>query len=213
MIIHNVEQGTPEWHALRAGLPTASCFSQLITSTGEPSKSLPGYAITLAAEKYAGKPVDAFAGNSHTERGTLLEPDAKAMYAFMRDCEVEPVGFVTDDLGRYGCSPDGFVEQHGMLEVKCLKAENHIKALLYYAKHKKSPPDYIQQTQGQMLICDRSWSDLLFYHPELPPLIIRQEFDPDIGTSLLVQINNVIAERDRVLSEITNFNHKQSEAA
>ena len=202
MIIHDVIQGTEEWHALHVGLPTASNFSMLITSTGEPSKSMPGYAITLAAEKYAGKPVDAFAGNGYTDRGTLLEPDAKSSYAFARDVEVVPVGFVTDDLARYGCSPDGLIGTDGLAETKCLKAENHVKAILYYRKHKKAPCEYIQQTQGQMFICERAWCDLVFYHPDLPLLVIRQERDEKLIEAIKAQIDCVIAERDRVYAEL-----------
>lgn len=223
MIIHEVLQGTTNWMALRAGLPTASCFDKLITSTGEVSKSLQGYAITLAGEKYAGKPLDAFEGNGYTERGKLLEQEARTAYTFLHDAPVLQVGFVTDDYKQYGCSPDGFVEIDGLVEFKCLKAENHIKALLYYGKHKKCPPDYIQQTQGQIMICEREWCDLMFYHPDLPKLVIRQfRDDKKIITStgevskslqgyslhalLLSAINQVINERDRIYDEIVALN-------
>ena len=128
MIVHNVEQGTPEWFALRAGKPTASEFSKLITSTGEPSKSMAGYAITLAGEMYAGKPLDAWEGNAYTERGKILEADARRAYAFLNDVEPETVGFVSNDAVQYGCSPDSLINREGILEIKCLKAENHIKA-------------------------------------------------------------------------------------
>ena len=90
----------------------------------------------------------------------------------------------------------------GLLEMKCLKAENHIKALLYYKKHKKCPPDYVQQTQGQMLICEREWCDLFFYHPDLPPLTIRQVRDEKLQTLLLSAVDQVINERDKVLADI-----------
>lgn len=202
MIIHNCEQGSSEWYALRAGLPTASEFCKLITSTGEMSKSLSGYAVTLAAEKYAGKPVDAWQGNGHTDRGKALEPAARAAYALIHDHEVKQVGFVTDALGLFGCSPDGWIGNDGVLELKCLKAENHVKTLMYYRKHKKCPPDYVQQTQGQLLVCARQWSDLVFYHPDLPKLVIRQERDERIIDALDVHIDMVIAERDRILLEI-----------
>lgn len=205
MIVHDCEQGSPEWFALRAGLPTASEFSSLITSTGEPSKSMPGYAITLAAEKYAGKPVDKWEGNSHTERGKLLEDDARSWYAFVKDRTITKVGFVTTDDGRYGCSPDSFVDDNGMLEIKCLKAENHVKALLYFRRHGKCPPDYVQQTQGQLLVCGRQWCDLLFYHPDLPSLVIRIEPRSVLADALLAQIDCVIAERDRVYSELMEY--------
>ena len=202
MIIHPCEQGTDSWLALRCGLPTASEFSKLITSTGELSKSLQGYAITLAGEKYAGKSLNAFEGNGYTERGTLLEPEARSAYAFLHDHEIEQVGFVTDDDGRLGCSPDGLVGTDGLVEFKALKAENHIKALLYYKKHKKCPPDYVQQTQGQILICEREWCDLMFYHPDLPQLVIRQTRDEKLQVSILAAVDQVIAERDRILAEI-----------
>jgi hypothetical protein len=187
---------------VRAGLPTASEFSKLITSTGEPSKSLSGYAITLAAEKYAGKPIETWEGNKYTDRGKELEPDAKSLYAFMHDQNLEPVGFVTDDLQLYGCSPDSWAGTEGLAEIKCLKAENHVKAILYYRKHKRCHPDYVQQTQGQLLVCERAWCDLIFYHPDLPMLTIRQERDQAIIGALRVHLDLVIEERDRVLTAI-----------
>ena len=202
MKIHDCAQGSIEWSSLRAGIPTASEFSNLVTSTGEVSKSLQGYAITLAAEKYAGKPVDAWTGNGHTERGKLLEPDARSMYAFIHDHEMTQVGFVTDDLQQWGASPDSLIGQEGLAEIKCLKAENHVKAILYYRKHKKCPPDYVQQTQGQLYICERQWCDLIFYHPDLPLLVIRQERNESFIVSLQVQLINVTQERDRILEEI-----------
>ena len=202
MIIHDCEQGTPEWFSLRAGKPTASCFDKLITSTGEPSKSMAGYAITLAGEMYAGKPLDAWEGNGHTERGKLLEDDARRSYAFVHDVEPVQVGFVTDDSMLYGCSPDSFIDDDGGLEVKCLKAENHIKAIMYHRKHKKCPPDYVQQTQGSLLVTGRKWWDLYFYHPDLPDLTIRQEPNREVMEPLLDQIANVIREREKILMEL-----------
>ena len=202
MIVSDVEQGSDAWFSLRAGKPTASCFDKLITSTGETSKSLSGYAITLAGEMYAGKPLDAWEGNAYTDRGKLLEDEARKMYAFLHDVEPVKVGFVTNDKQLYGCSPDSFVGDDGMLEIKCLKAENHIKAILYYRKHKKCPPDYVQQTQGQIMVCERQWNDLFFYHPDLPRLSIRQYPDKEIIKSLRSNIDAVLKERDKILSEI-----------
>lgn len=198
MKIHNVEQGTDEWFAIRSGRPTASEFSNLITSTGEASKSLPAYAARLAAELYAGKPVDSFEGNAWTQRGNELEDAALSLYGLQMDCEPEKVGFVTDDDELYGCSPDAFAND-GMVEIKCLKTENHVKAILYHKKHGRCPTDYVQQTQGQMFITGRKWCDLVFYHPELPMLIIRQEPDKKVVDGLIVQLNNVLEERDKIL--------------
>ena len=56
MKTHDVEQGSKEWHELRSGMPTASGFSKILTSKGDPSKSMEGYANSLAAEQFSGKP-------------------------------------------------------------------------------------------------------------------------------------------------------------
>jgi len=199
MKIHDVEQRSEAWYSLRAGLPTASEFAKIITSKGDPSKSAADYAITLAAEKYAGKPVDAWEGNTWTERGREMEESARGLYMFARDVEVMQVGFVTTDAGDMGCSPDGLVGDDGMVEIKCLKAENHVKAIIYHQKNGHAPPKYVQQTQGQLMICERVWCDLVFYHPELPLLVIRQEPILELHEALRRDIPKLCAERDRVL--------------
>lgn len=204
MIVHDLEQRSPDWYYLRAGKPTASSFGNLITSKGERSKSLPQYALTLAIELYAKGPVNDFEGSAYMERGRELESEALAWYAFERGVDIEPVGFITDDQERFGCSPDGLVPG-GMVEVKCLKAENHLKALLRHRKDGVAPPDYVQQTQGQMMIAERSWCDLIFYHPALPPVVIRQTPDPGIYACLADALEEVIAERDRVFSELQAY--------
>ena len=133
---------------------------------------------------------------------TAKESEARSAYEFLHDKEVLQVGLVTDDNKTFGCSPDGLVDTDGLAEFKVLKAENHIKALLYCKKHRKTPPDYIQQTQGQIYVCEREWCDLVFYHPDLPGLAIRQYRDADIIKALRVAIDIVCMERDKILSDI-----------
>lgn len=198
MLVHDLEQGSEGWHQIRAGIPTASEFSKLVTSKGDQSKSLMVYARTLAGEKYAGKPLDAWEGNKWTERGHEMEVQAISLYEFAYDCKVERIGFVTDDEGTIGCSPDGQCDDLGGVEIKCLKAENHIKAILYYQKHGHCPPDYIQQTQGQIMVCGWAWCDLIFYHPELPLLVIRQFPDEKFQVDLTVALRKVCTERDNI---------------
>lgn len=202
MIIHTCEQRSQDWYALRAGIPTASEFSRLITSDGTRSKSADGYALTLAGEMFAGKTLDTFEGTSWTERGREMEDEAIRRYQFDRDLDVDPVGFVTDDAKRTGCSPDGFVGKDGLVEVKCLKAENHIKAILYFQKHGRCPTDYVQQTQGQLWICERLWCDLIFYHPELPLLVIKQVPDLVIFNALQREVDLVTRERDTIMESL-----------
>lgn len=213
MRVHNVEQRSPEWYSLRAGIPTASEFSSLVTSKGEPSKSMPRYAKTLAAEKFSGRTLDAWDGNAWTERGKELEVEAIRLYEFASDYTVTPIGFVTTDDGRAGCSPDGLVGDDGLVEVKCLKAENHIEAVLYFQKNRHCQPDYVQQTQGQLWICRRKWCDLILYHPVLPLLVIRQTPNVELHTAILGGVNAVLKERDDILSALHSLQSPLSIAA
>ena len=115
------------------------------------------------------------------------------------------VGFVTDDLKRYGCSPDRLVGEDGLLEIKCQIAKEHIKSLEYYAKNGKPPTTYIAQIQGQMLVCEREWVDLMFYHPDLPHLIIRQYPDQNLVAALKQQLAAVEIERNIILKFLKEF--------
>jgi hypothetical protein len=202
VIIHDVAQGSPEWFSLRAGLPTASEAKKLVTGTGKPSTSVTEYAYQLAGELYAGKPLDGFEGNVHTDRGKELEPLALDAYSLATGSWITQVGFCTNDEGAYGCSPDGLVDDDGMVELKCLMAKNHVKAMVYYNKNKACMPDYIPQCQMQMLVCGRKWCDLVFYHPDLPILVIRQEADFQLQGMLLKQLVTCLETRDNTLEVI-----------
>ena len=206
MQIHDVEQGTPEWLMLRSGLPTASNFSKMVTSTGKLSKSIDDYALSLACDLFAKKPLDEWLGNQWTDRGTELEPDARSMYEFQKDCTVAEVGFITND--GWGCSPDGLIDDDGMVEFKCLKAENHVKTILDYNRTGNIPTKYIAQVQGQILIAERQYCDLVFYHPDLPIKIIRIVPNSTIINGLLEAQAKVTNKRDEIVAELENENVK-----
>ncbi len=189
---HDVEQNTPEWFILRAGIPTASMAKSLVTSTGLPSKSMQDYIFTLAADMHAGKPLDQWEGNQYTEMGIEREADARIAYEQEKGVWVEDVGFVTHN--RYGCSPDGLVGDDGLIEIKCLKASNHIKMMV-----KKSVTSYIAQVQMQLLVTGRSWCDLTFYYPELPLVVIRLKKDIKLQDALTEQLYKCIKARDVIL--------------
>lgn len=199
-IIHTCEQGTEAWATLRVGVATASNFSRLVTGTGAASKSLAGYARELAAELFAGKSLDAFDGNVWMDRGKEKEAEAIELYEFTNELIVDRVGFITNDENTAGCSPDGLISDNGGLEIKCLKAESHIEVVTYHKKHGKCPPKYLPQVQGSLLITARAWWDQCFYHPDLPPLIVRNLPDLEWHGKLQAAINEAITERDKILA-------------
>lgn len=208
MKIHDVEQRSPEWYALRLGIPTASEFNNLLTPTGKPSASIKTYARSLAVEVFTGTPDEGFT-SYWAERGKELEDDALRAYQFATDREVHRVGFVTDDDVTRGCSPDGLVDD-GMIEIKCLKRDNHAAEIFKWMETKEAPPEFRNQVQGQMMISERAWCDHVFYHPEMPLLIIRSLPNADIQTALASQIDAVLEERNRLLTLLEQFTESGS---
>lgn len=207
MRLHDVVQSSPEWYQLRLGKPTASAFSRIVTPTGRPSKQVDGYAMQLAAELFVGHQIG-WDGNAWSERGKEFEADAVSLYEFTHDVEVQRVGFVTDDAFEVGCSPDGFVGEDGMIEIKSLKAENHVAAIMEWSATGLCPTDYVPQTQGQLLLTERVWCDLVFFHPELPLLTIRQTPLPEFAAVLRAGLLDVIAKREKVLETLQSMKGK-----
>lgn len=194
MIIHEMEQQTPEWFAIRSGKPTSSEFKRLVTPKGKASSMAENWGKELAGEKYLGRSLSSFEGNVHTERGNELEPEALAYYEERTGNVVTPVGFITDDLMRYGSSTDGLTEEgdkKGAVEAKCLSNKNHLFLLLEYLKSKEKaliPDDYKPQVQGEILVGELDWVDLLFYHPDFDSVIVRQYPDEKFQALLKSQL-------------------------
>ena len=205
MKIIDCEQYSDEWWSARIGKPSASNAKKLVTSTGAVSKQMNDYAIELANALFAGKDVDAWEGNAATNRGTELEPEARAAYEFISGHKVIEIGSFTDDTEKFIASPDGCIGDDGLLEIKNLSGKNHTKALMYYRKHNKVMPDYAPQLQMQLFISQRDYVDLFLHHPDLPCLTIRQERDDKIIETLDLQLDACLLMRDLVLETLRTF--------
>lgn len=202
MIIHSVEQGTPEWFKVRAGVPSASCFGKILTPTGKESTQFKGYAAFLLAEKILNKPLDKFQDNKPywMERGNELEADAVKMYEFMYDLPTVKAGFCTLDDNSAGCSPDRFVGDDGLVEIKCPAPWTHVENLVA----DKIDSDYIPQVQGQLYVTGRKWVDWFSYHPDMTPSVIRIHRDDEYIEKLaaaLAKFNDYMNEQINILKE------------
>jgi len=183
MKIHDCIQGTPEWLRLRAGIPTASEFDCILTPTGKPSKQAESYMFALLAERMMGHPRKEFT-SLWMNRGSEMEADAAIFYELQRDVQAVPVGFITNDAGTMGASPDRLVGDGGLLEIKVPAEHTHVRYLL----HGTVEQVYYPQVQGQLWIAERKWVDILSYHPEMPPALIRVERDEEYIEKLAAAI-------------------------
>lgn len=158
-------QGSPEWMECRRGLPTASEFAVVLREKGRGSNgesvTRTKYLYRLAAEIVTGEAHEGY-GNSHMERGKLLEPEARSLYAFLQDEPLQPVGFIRN--GNKGASPDSLVGSGGGLEVKTKQPDLMVETLL----KDEFPPEFMAQCQGNIWVSEREWWDLAVYWPKLP---------------------------------------------
>ena len=167
-IVYDCEQGTEEWFRCRMELPTASMFSTVKAKgkDGGESKTRGKYMRQLAGEILTGEPMESYS-NAHMERGTEMEAEAVAAYAFETGAEVETVGFIRmGDIA--GCSPDRLVEG-GMVEIKTKATHLQIELL----EADRVPPEHMAQLQGQLWVADREWVDFVSYWPRLPLFLRR----------------------------------------
>ena len=180
MIVETFDQQSSAWFKQKSGRPSPSRFSEILTPTGQESKSWRRYALDLICEKHS--PEDKIEITSHwLERGNLLEPDARAYYEFIKDVKVEEVGLVYLDEKKEICgSPDGLVGDDGGIEIKSPKAQTHIETLLA----NKMPLSHVPQVQGYLWICQREWIDFVSYHPNYKWLCDRQYRDEVYITKL-----------------------------
>jgi hypothetical protein len=192
IIVTDIEQGTPEWFAARAGIPTSSNFDLIVTAKGEPSKSQEKYAYTLAGERIIGCSEETFS-NVHTERGKVFEAEGRELYEFLTGSPVQQVGLIYLDDRSASCSPDGLVGDDGGLEIKCPKLSTHVS----YLVDGKLPADYHRQVQGSLFVSGRQWWDFLSYYPGMRPLLIRVYPELDFHRKLaqmLASFNKLVEE-------------------
>lgn len=210
IIVDDVEQGTPEWLALRLGIPTASHADALVTPTGKKSTQATMYGNKLIAEWVSGEPI-AFNLSEWIERGRAMEAEARAFYAFERDCEIRQVGFCYGDEKRdHGCSPDGLIGDEGMIEVKCPSPWYHVEYLLGGTK---MPATYIPQVQFSLMVTGRQWCDFISYHPELPSAIVRVTPDAEYIKMMRGVLDKFLADLEEKRKKIIKLGFGPKEAA
>jgi hypothetical protein len=190
-----IEQNSPEWLKLRAGLPTASEFHEVIAKVG-PRGGIPKgrqkLLWRLAGEIITGEPEDTYQ-NADMQRGKEREAEARAFYAFRFDADPKQVAFVRN--GNCGASPDSFLGDDGLLEIKDAKPSVQIERLVAGTL----PPEHKAQCQGQLMVTERKWVDFMSHSRGLPPLVIRVERDEDYIAALRKDVDQFVAELDALV--------------
>lgn len=148
----DVEQGTPEWHALRDGMYTGSNAHKLLGVFGATS-----YAQALAEES---------GGSFYTERGHVLETQAIELYGRRHGLKVHTTGLVKNSLFTQCIySPDGLDDIGAfVLEIKAFNKKNHLE-LMRAKDQYELPLKITAQVHYGMLITGRRKAKLMPFNP------------------------------------------------
>ena len=201
--LHEVVQGSDQWFAIRIGKVTASRVADILAKTKSGySTSRDNYMAQLVCERLTGQKADGFT-NAAMQWGTETEPLARAAYEALKDVLVDEVGFVPHPtIKMAGASPDGFVGQDGLIEIKCPNTATHIDTLL----SESVPTKYFTQMQFQLACTGREWCDFVSFDNRLPEelqLFVKRVPRDDTYIKLMEsEIVQFIAELDDKINKL-----------
>lgn len=198
-----MEQRSPEWFSARLGKVTASRVADVVakTKTGY-STSRANYMAELICERLTGTQ-GAFYSNAAMQWGTETEPMARAAYEGSIGALVIETGFVPHKtISMAGASPDGLVDEDGLVEIKCPMTATHIDTLLSGFV----PSKYINQMQWQMACSGRMWCDFVSFDPRMPEgmqiWIKRVERDDALIAELEKEVIGFLNELDTKIAQL-----------
>ncbi|EDU9605052.1 YqaJ viral recombinase family protein [Salmonella enterica] len=204
-------QRSPEWFAARCGKVTASRLYDLMTRTKSGyAASRQNYMAELICQRLTGKPEEGFT-NAAMMRGTELEPVAREMYALNEfDAVISEVGLIDHPtIAGFAASPDGLVNDDGLIEIKCPNTWTHLQTL----KTGVPKRQYLLQMHAQMMCTGRKWCDFVSFDDRLPPELAyfktRINFDEVLAEEIEQEVVKFLTELE---TEIQNITHQESAA-
>lgn len=206
-----MEQRSPEWFAARCGKVTASRLYDVMARTKSGyAASRQNYMAELICQRLTGKQEEGFT-NAAMMRGTELEPVAREMYALNEfDAVISEVGLIDHPtITGFAASPDGLVNDDGLVEIKCPNTWTHLQALKTGAPKRQ----YLLQMHAQMMCTGRKWCDFVSFDDRLPPELAyfktRINFDEVLAAEIEQEVVKFLAELE---TEIQNITHQESAA-
>lgn len=167
----HITQGSDQWKELRRIYITGTDLADIM---GTPAARKKAY-YRIIAELLTVPEENVPEYENAMQRGTRLEPQARAAYEFHTGKRVTQTGFVTNDsIPLVAQSPDGdVIHEDGHMtgvEIKCMGGENHMKCVI----ENVIPKEYKSQII-QYFVADPKRTDVDFvaYNPEIPRFSIH----------------------------------------
>jgi putative phage-type endonuclease len=159
------DQNTAAWFSARTGKLTASRMADAMSfkKDGKPSEARTKYMMEVVAERLTDTVARHFVTDA-MQWGKDQEQHAKDAYFQMTGNAVKPCFFFDHfDIDNFGASPDGLVDQDGLLETKCPTSSTHIKWVMSGVV----PDEHKPQMIAQALCTGRKWIDFVSYDPRI----------------------------------------------
>jgi putative phage-type endonuclease len=198
-------QGSQEWFKSRYGNASASRISDVIAKTKSGySASRDNYLTQLVLERFG--VFDEGFSSQAIEWGHEQEPFARMMYEAQTGNVVEEVGYILHPvIAKSGASPDGLVDNDGLLEIKCPNTKTHFEYLLAG----KPPSKYIPQMAWQMACTGREWCDFVSYDPRAPEGLqyfeVRYNRDNEYIEMLEAEVTKFLNEVEAKYQELNEY--------
>ncbi len=159
----DAEQRSPEWYAARKGLVTASNVGAILGF--DPWRTADDVMRAMVRDHFGAD--REFDGNPATAWGEANEAGAITDYTMETGRPTRPAPFVVSPLHPWlGASPDRYVSNAGLLEVKCpFKFRDTVKPVPFVPITDRAQRHYHAQIQVQMLCTGTEWCDFWQWAP------------------------------------------------
>ena len=191
--ILTMEQGSLEWDMARLGKVTGSRVDKCLAK-----KTTQGYQ-TIKAEIIAERLTNQAKSLAW---GKENEAMARREHALISSWEIVEVGFVELNENM-GCSPDGLINDDGMVQYKCPKnSDVHIKTLLSQAV----PKEYFPQLQWELFTTGRQWTEFVSFDPRMPEelrlCVLHVKADYDYQKAMLMAVEGFLGDMENDLAKL-----------
>jgi hypothetical protein len=194
------------WVKARIGHLTASRMHDVMTVSkrdGKPLKKRDDYLIEVVGERMTDIAQNHYVSED-MEHGLEYEEAAKIAYGQVKNCDVDPAGFILHpSIEFFGASPDAFIGADGLAEFKCPRTSTHIRWL----KDGVVPEKHKAQMIAQIACTGRKWVDFCSFDPRIktPQKIFIRRFEPTAEELDLVetQARLFLAEVEELFMRVT----------
>lgn len=204
-------QRSEEWFKARLGRVTGSRVADVMAWGKRNAELAPRkqYKRELVAERLTGVQADPEPYLSYEMKwGMANERIARTVYQMRSRLVVEDAPFYQHPELMAGASPDGLINDDGLIEIKCPRSDNHFDTMLV----QEVPDKYMPQIQMQLWITGRLWCDFVEFDSRAPEglkiFVQRVDRDEDYINLLESEVRKFLDEVDAkegVLRDLAAF--------